>query len=45
MHLPKTFGFRAFEFLTGIAVSISFAYLFYRMVELPCLQLSKRIRY
>lgn len=28
MHLPKTFGFRAFEFLTGIAVSISFAYLF-----------------
>lgn len=45
MHLPKTFGFRAFEFLTGIAVSISFAYLFYRLVELPCLRLSKRIRY
>jgi peptidoglycan/LPS O-acetylase OafA/YrhL len=45
MHLPKTFTFKAFEFLTGIVVSICFAYLFYRLIELPCLRLSKRIRY
>jgi peptidoglycan/LPS O-acetylase OafA/YrhL len=45
MHLPKTFAFKALEFLTGIVVSIGFAYLFYRMVELPCLRLSKRMRY
>jgi len=45
MHLPKTFAFKALEFLTGIIVSICFAYLFYYLVELPCLRLSKRIRY
>ncbi|MFC0516466.1 acyltransferase family protein [Mucilaginibacter angelicae] len=45
MHLPKTLAFKALEFLTGIVVSICFAYLFYRLVELPCLRLSKKIRY
>jgi peptidoglycan/LPS O-acetylase OafA/YrhL len=45
MHLPKTVAFKALEFITGITVSILFAYLFYKLVELPCLRLSKRIRY
>ncbi|OOQ58212.1 acyltransferase family protein [Mucilaginibacter pedocola] len=44
-HLPKTFGFKALEFGTGIIVSILFAYAFYILVEKPCLKLSKRITY
>ncbi|MEO3405100.1 acyltransferase [Mucilaginibacter sp. CAU 1740] len=43
--LPKTIPFKALEFLTGIVASVLFAWVFYRLVELPCLRLSKRIRY
>jgi len=44
-NLPKTFLFKSLEFFTGIVVSILFAYLFYRLVEAPCLKLSKRMSY
>jgi peptidoglycan/LPS O-acetylase OafA/YrhL len=43
--LPKTIPFKGLEFLTGIVVSILFAWMFYKLIELPCLRLSKRIRY
>lgn len=43
--LPKTFLFKGIVFLTGIAVSIAFAWLFYRLVELTFLKMSKRITY
>lgn len=44
-QLPKTFFFKGIEFITGIAVSIIFAYIFCRLIEEPSLKLSKRIRY
>ncbi|WP_184545855.1 acyltransferase family protein [Mucilaginibacter sp. FT3.2] len=44
-HLPKLLFFKGIEFLTGIGVSILFAWLFYRLIEMPCLKLSKRIVY
>jgi peptidoglycan/LPS O-acetylase OafA/YrhL len=43
--LPKTFFFKGVEFLTGIGVSVLFAWLFYLLVEKPCLKLSKRVNY
>ncbi|WP_166090697.1 acyltransferase family protein [Mucilaginibacter inviolabilis] len=43
--LPKTVLFKGIEFLTGIVVSILFAYLFYLLVERPFFKLSKRISY
>jgi peptidoglycan/LPS O-acetylase OafA/YrhL len=43
--LPKTFFCKALEFSTGFIISILFAYLFYKLIESPSLNLSKRIRY
>jgi peptidoglycan/LPS O-acetylase OafA/YrhL len=43
--LPKTFWCKGLEFITGIAASIVFAYLFYEAVERPFLKWSKRITY
>ncbi len=43
--LPKTVFFKGIEFLTGIVVSIVFAYLFYKLIEEPSLRFSKRISY
>jgi peptidoglycan/LPS O-acetylase OafA/YrhL len=43
--LPKTLTFKALEFSTGIIVSVLFAWIFYLVVEAPCLKLSKRILY
>jgi peptidoglycan/LPS O-acetylase OafA/YrhL len=42
---PKTFLYHSIEFVIGIAVSISFAWLFYLAVERPCLIASKKITY
>lgn len=44
-QLPKTLLFKGVTFLTGILVSILFAYFFYRLIEEPFLKLSKRINY
>ena len=44
-HLPKTLIFKGISFLTGILISVLFAYFFYRLVEAPFLKLSKRINY
>jgi peptidoglycan/LPS O-acetylase OafA/YrhL len=43
--LPKTFIFKGIEFITGIVVSILFAWLFNVLVEAPFLKLSKKYRY
>jgi peptidoglycan/LPS O-acetylase OafA/YrhL len=43
--LPKTVPMKGFEFLSGILISIGFAYLFYRLIEKPFFQLSKQISY
>jgi peptidoglycan/LPS O-acetylase OafA/YrhL len=43
--LPKTTMYKGVEFLSGIIVSIIFAYIFYRWVEQPSIKFSKRIRY
>ncbi|MEZ2338927.1 acyltransferase family protein [Mucilaginibacter sp. RCC_168] len=43
--LPKNVLFKGLEFLTGIVVSILFAYLFYLVIEKPFFKLSKRISY
>ena len=43
--LPKTFLWKSFEFSTGLIISISFAYLFYLMIERPFFLLSKKIVY
>ncbi|MDN5288208.1 MAG: Peptidoglycan/LPS O-acetylase OafA/YrhL, contains acyltransferase and SGNH-hydrolase domain [Mucilaginibacter sp.] len=43
--LPKTVLFKGIEFLTGIVVSIIFAYLFYLLIERPFFKLSKHISY
>ncbi|MBD1366887.1 acyltransferase [Mucilaginibacter sp. ZT4R22] len=43
--LPKTLPFKALEFGTGIIVSITFAWVFYLVVEAPFLKLSKRVVY
>lgn len=43
--LPKTFWYKGLEFATGIIVSILFAYLFYKLVELPFLKWSKKVKY
>jgi peptidoglycan/LPS O-acetylase OafA/YrhL len=45
MLLPKSLFFKGIEFLTGIGVSILFAWLFYLLVEKPCLKLSKQVNY
>lgn len=45
MHLPKSLFFKGAEFLTGIVVSVLFAYLFYLFIEKTCLKLSKQITY
>ncbi len=45
MHLPKTFLFKGLSFITGIAVSLLVAFVFYKLVEEPCVKLSKRIKY
>jgi peptidoglycan/LPS O-acetylase OafA/YrhL len=43
--LPKTLFYKGLEFISGIMVSIAFAYLFYLAVEKPFLNLSKRVHY
>lgn len=43
--LPKTFIFKGLEFMTGIIVSVLFAWLFYLLVEGPCIKLSKKVAY
>ena len=43
--LPKTFLFKGIEFITGIFVSVIFAWCFYRYVETPFLRLSKQVHY
>jgi peptidoglycan/LPS O-acetylase OafA/YrhL len=43
--LPKTLFFKGIEFVTGLAVSILFALIFYKLVEAPCLKLSKKLSY
>jgi peptidoglycan/LPS O-acetylase OafA/YrhL len=43
--LPKTTIYKGVDFLSGIVISIIFAYLFYRCAELPAIKLSKRIHY
>lgn len=43
--LPKSFLFKGVAFMTGIMVSIGFAYIFYRLIEAPFLKRSKRIMY
>lgn len=43
--LPKTMVGKGICFVSGIIVSIAFAYLFYLAVERPFLRLSKRVRY
>jgi len=45
MLLPKTLFFKGLEFMTGLVVSILFAWLFWLLVEAPCLKLSKQIVY
>ena len=44
-RLPKTIVFKGVEFITGIVVSIAFAWLFNRLIEYPCLKLSRQISY
>jgi peptidoglycan/LPS O-acetylase OafA/YrhL len=45
MLLPKSLFFKGVEFLTGLGVSILFAWGFYLLVEKPCLKLSKQVNY
>jgi peptidoglycan/LPS O-acetylase OafA/YrhL len=44
-HLPRNIAYKALSFATGITVSLLFAFVFYKLMEAPCLRLSKRIRY
>lgn len=43
--LPKTFFFKGIEYISGVGLSILFAYLFYKFVEAPFLSLSRKIQY
>jgi len=43
--LPKTIAFKGFEFLSGILLSVGFAYLFYTLIEKPFFGQSKKIKY
>jgi peptidoglycan/LPS O-acetylase OafA/YrhL len=45
MHLPKTFLYKGLSFITGIVVSLLVAIAFYKLVEAPCLRLSRKYRY
>ncbi len=44
-QLPKNMLFKSIEFSIGITASIVFAYLFYKIIEAPCLKASKKITY
>jgi len=43
--LPKTIIYKALEFSSGILISVLFAFLFYKLVEEPCLKYAKRLIY
>lgn len=43
--LPKTIFYKGSIFILGIFMSIAFAYIFYKLIELPFLNKSKLIRY
>jgi peptidoglycan/LPS O-acetylase OafA/YrhL len=43
--VPHTTVFKGMVFTTGIVISILFAYLFYKLVEVPALSVSKKIAY
>jgi len=42
---PKTILFKGIEFVSGIVISVTFAYVFYLLIERPCLKTSKKLVY
>ncbi|TWR27439.1 acyltransferase [Mucilaginibacter pallidiroseus] len=44
-NLPKTIVGKGIAFTSGIIVSIVFAYIFYLLIERPCMRLSKKASY
>ncbi len=42
---PKTVFYKGSFFLIGIAVSILFAWVYYKLIEKPCMNLSKAMKY
>jgi peptidoglycan/LPS O-acetylase OafA/YrhL len=44
-HLPGNIAYKGLAFVSGITVSLVFAFVFYKLIEAPCLKLSKRLKY